>query len=41
MSRSTTESKEGQWLSIPKVSSDKDSEKQEIARKQLKRMILD
>ncbi|MFC2149634.1 hypothetical protein ACFLQ8_02930 [Candidatus Auribacterota bacterium] len=41
MAKGTTESKEGQWLAIPKATNNKRDEKQEIARKQLKKMILD
>ena len=41
MARRTTESKEGQWLNVPKVTNDKDAEKREIAKQQFKKILLD
>ncbi|HRZ87023.1 MAG TPA: hypothetical protein P5287_04335 [bacterium] len=41
MARHTSETKEGQWLNVPRATSDKQEEKKDIAQKQLKRLLLD
>ena len=41
MASRSSETKEGQWLNVPKVTNDKEAAKKDIAEKQFKRLLLD
>lgn len=41
MAQRSSETKEGQWLNVPRATSDKEASKKDIAQKQLKRLLLD
>jgi len=41
MAQRSSETKEGQWLNVPRVTGDKEASKKDIAQKQLKRLLLD